>query len=98
LRRTFVYEDEGMILYRPLNNEALIQKDVKSFGAFVIPKLGADFIGLSWEILARDFNMKGSLKLIIDPIIEEKTIIVDVENEGDLLPDEITIEEKKVRK
>lgn len=98
LRRTFVYEDKGIVLYRPLNNEALIQKDSKSFGAFVIPKFGADFITLKWEILARDFNKKGTLKLIIEPIIEEKIITVDVENEEDLLPDEVTIEEKKVRK
>jgi len=97
LRRTFVYKDEGLILYKPLNNEPLIQKDTKVFGAFVIPKQGEAVIELKWEVLARDFSKKGTLSLIIEPIIEEKVIVIDVENDEDLLPDEVTIEEKVVK-
>jgi hypothetical protein len=78
-RTTWAYKEEKQILYRPLNNSPLIQKDSKSFECFCIPNFDSKEITIKWQLLARDFDRDGECKIIVEPEYEIKydTIFVD---------------------
>lgn len=94
-RRTFVYEDDGMILYKPLiTDNSLVQKDSRTFKAFILPNQGVEEIILNWELLARDFNKQGTLTLKVNPEIEEFMQVIKVQDKSLLKIEKIEIKEK----
>ena len=82
-RTTWVYDKEKEIIYRPLENAPLIQKDCKGFDCFCIPYFESKETILRWHLLARDFDKSGEVKLAIEPEyeIEEGTNFIDNEAE-----------------
>ena len=86
-KRTHV--NDNQISYSPTNNEPLIQKDNRFFKAFIIPECKEYTIPIEWELLARDFNAKGTIYLKVQPEYEDKIVYEDVESEDDLKEDEI---------
>ncbi|MGY0407671.1 MAG: hypothetical protein ACWIPJ_04865 [Polaribacter sp.] len=76
----------------------LIQKDTIDFDLWVLPLPKEYSVVLNWEILARDFNKKGSLNIRIKPKIEERTLVSEVEHHYEIKESKINIEEKVVYK
>lgn len=74
-RTTWAYESDNQILYKPLNNAPLIQKDTKSFESHFIPDFDSTELIVEWQLLARDFSREGEFKLHIEPQyeIEQRT-------------------------
>lgn len=92
-RTTFVNTKDKIIKYRPINNESLIQKDTRHFTGYIIPESKTNNIKIEWEILARDYDKKGTLSFKIEPQFKEEIKIIYVENENELAPDFIEISE-----
>ena len=78
-RTTWDYEGDNMILYSPLNDKPLIQKDSRQFKSYFIPKIGSDKVTIRCELLARDYNSKDEVTFEIKPEYEKKykTVWVD---------------------
>lgn len=78
-RTTWAYEKEKQILYQPLNNSPLIQKDTKTFKSYCIPHFDSKEIIIKWSLLARDFNRQGEVKITVKPEyeFEYKSVFVD---------------------
>ena len=76
----------------------LIQKDTVDFDLWILP-LPKDYnIFLNWEILARDFNKKGSINIKIKPKIEKRTLVSEVEYHYEIKESKTNVEEKVVYK
>lgn len=82
-RTTWAYEVDNMILYSPINDKPLIQKDSKQFKSFFIPKIGSNKLTIRWELLARDYNREGEISFEIEPEYTNryKTVWVDFKSE-----------------
>jgi hypothetical protein len=83
-RTTYAYDEDNMILYSPLNDKPLIQKDSRQFKSYFIPKIGSKEVTIRWELLARDYNREGTVTFQVEPEYENssKTAWVDsVEDE-----------------
>jgi len=72
---TWIYEEDKSILYKPINNAPLIQKDSKSFKCLCLPETKSKEIKLHWQLLARDFDREGDIILKVNPefVIENCT-------------------------
>ncbi|MBC8415010.1 MAG: hypothetical protein H8E11_01115 [Candidatus Cloacimonetes bacterium] len=82
-RTTWAYEEDNMILYSPLNDKPLIQKDSRQFKSFFIPKVGRNKVTIRWKLLARDYNREGEVTFEVKPeyVKRHKTIWVDSKSE-----------------
>lgn len=96
LRRVYVSDDEKSLKYYPLNNEPLIQKDRRIFEMSILANHNVENIFAEWELLARDFNVSGKLKIVIEPEYIEKTDWTEVNSKEYLRPDEIRISDHVV--
>lgn len=92
-RTTFAYSEDKVIIYHPLYNESLIQKDNRHFTGFIIPERNAENILIEWQILARDYDKTGTLVLKVNPSYKEQSHIIYVETNNELKPDFIEISE-----
>jgi len=93
-KRTYI--EENRISYTPKDNEPLIQKDNRYFEAYIIPECKKYTIPIEWELLARDFDISGTIYLIVEPEYEDKILYEYVDSREQLKEDEIvSIEEKK---
>ena len=93
-KRTYVIGNN--IIYEPLENQPLIQKDNRYFKAFIIPECKEYSIPIEWELLARDYDTRGEVVLKVEPIVEDQFIYKDVDTTEELMEDEIiSIEAKK---
>jgi hypothetical protein len=90
-RIAIIEEDERAVYYRPHENRPLIQKDSKTFKVPILIDPEASEISVSWEILARDFNISGKTKILVKPTYEEKIEIEEVFDESELFEDEIHV-------
>lgn len=88
-RTTFAYNEDKMLVYKPNKNSPLIQKDSKIITCFLKTLPEDSSIIIEWELLARDFNKKGILKINSTPEYVDKYQITLVENKEDLKDDEI---------
>jgi hypothetical protein len=82
-RTTWAYEQEGEILYRPLNNTPLIQKDSRKFRCYCMPAYEAQEIKVKWQLLARNFDREGEFTLVVKPRYETKRETVQVYTSAD---------------
>lgn len=99
-RTTWAYEDEKQILFKPLNNSPLIQKDRKVFECYCIPKYDATSIKVGWQLLARDFDLEGVAEFEVIPDYETEVKSKYVDNSEDVreeieISDYITTIEKE---
>lgn len=76
----------------------LIQKDTIKVDLWILPLPKQYSVVLNWEILARDFNKKGSINIQIKPKIEERTLVSEVEHHYEIKESRIKTEEKVVYK
>ena len=67
-RTTMFFKEDSLFVYRPRNNEPLIQKDNKSFACHIIPNHETSKIEIEWELLARDFSKEGVVTLKNIPV------------------------------
>lgn len=73
-----LYVDEENLTLNYNHKSSLVQKDNKSFDISVLTEINAFEIQLEWELIARDYNKKGTITLPISPdyidIIEEEEV------------------------
>jgi hypothetical protein len=71
-RTEWADNDRKIMLYKPLKNTPLIQKDSRSFTTYLLPVFQVqNEIIIRWKLLARDYDKEGTLKLIVEPRYEE---------------------------
>jgi hypothetical protein len=82
-RTTWAFQEGKRILYEPLNNDPLVQKDQRTFYCYCIPPFESNEISFTWKLLAKDFNREGEIKLKVVPqyIKKRKTTYIKNENE-----------------
>ncbi len=79
--------------YRP-KNSIFVQKDYRDFHMSIIPADGIKVLPLIWQFLCEDYQKKGFLIINVEPIIEERTKTIVVNDEAEIKPDEISVEAK----
>ena len=67
LKTTWIDEEDNSILYKPLNNTPLIQKDFRTFECCCIPQIESTEVKVHWQLLARDFNRDGDFTFKVIP-------------------------------
>lgn len=82
-----------VIEYRP-KESVFVQKDDRDFTISVIVAKDVSTFQLSWRFLCEDYQKEGFLTINVKPNIEDKIKNIEVENESDVKPDEVTIEPK----
>ncbi len=82
-RTTWAYEEEREILYRPLKNAPLIQKDSRRFQCFCMPDYETKQIVVKWQLLARNFDREGEFTLTVEPEYEVKRTMKQVYSPDD---------------
>lgn len=82
-RTTWAYEEDNEVLYKPINNQPLIQKDSKGFTCYCIPNYDTNLIKIKWHLLARDFDREEEIEFKVEPEYVEKkeSFFVDTEDE-----------------
>lgn len=89
LKNKRTYCDNNEIRYRPLDDKPLVQKDNRSFEAWIEPLPKEYQLKLIWTIIARDYNASGELKVLVKPKYEDIYIYEEVETEAEKKEDEI---------
>ena len=51
---------------------------------------------LFWRFLCEDYDKEGVLTINVEPIIEERTKTIEVDNVEDMKPDEVVVKPKIV--
>jgi hypothetical protein len=90
-RTTYVYDEEKIIQYHPVNNQPLIQKDNRVFNICIKPFPKQEDITINWELLARNFNKEGIITLKNTPNLIEKDNIIWVDSFEEKGEDKIEI-------
>ncbi len=93
-KTVFVYEDDGQVLLKPLENQPLVQKSRRAFSVHILPTMGLETIKVAYRLLARDFDKSGELEIRVQPRYEEKREFQHVLTEP--LPEEKIVIEKKL--
>jgi hypothetical protein len=83
-RTTWAYEKDNAVLYKPINNHPLIQKDSKDFSCYCIPNYDAEFVKIKWHLLARNFDREGEIEFKVEPQYAEKKESFFVDNEDEI--------------
>lgn len=94
----FVDDESKTITYRPRDNKPLIQKDNTYFELSLLPKTDSDKIVCEWELLARDFQRKDVVEILIEPEYVEKIEFELINDEDELKEDEVFISYHVVEK
>lgn len=79
-------------------NSVLVQKDYRDFHMSIIPADGIKVLFLIWHFLCEDYQKKGFLTIKVEPKIEECVKTIEVYEESELRPDEVSIKAKIVKK
>lgn len=81
--------------YRP-KNSVFVQKDYRDFHMSIIPTDGVKALPLVWRFLCEDYQKEGLLTINVEPNVEDRTKTIEVHDESELKPDEVSIEPKIV--
>lgn len=84
---------KNQIEYRP-KNAVFVQRDYRDFHISIIPADGIKALPLFWQFLCEDYHKDGFLTINVEPKIEEQIKTVEVYNESELKPDEVSLEAK----
>lgn len=93
-REVFQVYDKG-VEYRP-KEIPFVQHDSRAFSISIKPKDGIKKFLLFWRFLCEDYQKEGSLVINVEPQIEELKRTVEVHDESELKPDEVSIKAKIV--
>ncbi len=88
---TSIDDENKTIIYRPIDNNPLIQKDNRYFEISLLPEPNSNKIILEWELFARDFNRKETVEIGIEPTFVEKIRFKEVNRGSDLVEDKVSI-------
>lgn len=83
----------NQIEYRP-KNSVFVQRDYRDFHISIIPADGIKALPLFWNFLCEDYHKEGFLTIYVEPKIDEQIKTVEVHDESELKPDEVSIEAK----
>jgi len=84
------------VLFKPVNNQALIQHDQRNFAVWILPAgHETSRIDATWELLARDFRTTGTMSVLVEPQYERASADVIVEN-GEEPPENATVVVEKI--
>jgi hypothetical protein len=72
----------------------LVQTDSRSFKIGIKPKDDASKITMHWDFKSRDYNKQGSIVINVEPVIEEREQIIQVDTTKELKDVEIVLEPK----
>ena len=86
---------KNQLEYRP-KNSVFVQKDYRDFYMSVIPADGIKEFSLIWKFLCEDYQKDGVLTINVEPQIEEHIKTIEVHDESELKPDEISLAPKVV--
>jgi len=92
-RTLWAYKDSNEFLYDPLDKEPLIQKSSRTFEIMFIPNFEQKHMGISWELLARDFDKSEKLEVELQPEYEEKIKYIEVDKDDHFKEDNVEIKE-----
>lgn len=81
------------LIYTPFRDNPLVQKNKKQINFFIQPLAENSVIDIQWEILARDFNKSGTLKLIVNPKFIESQEMIYTDDVRLAAHEEIILEE-----
>lgn len=84
---------KNQIEYRP-KNSVFVQRDYRDFHMSIMPADGIKALPLFWYFLCEDYHKEGFLNINVEPKIEEQIKVVEVHDESELKPDEVSIEAK----
>lgn len=84
---------KNQLEYRP-KNSVFVQKDYRDFHMSIIPADEVKTLPLIWQFLCEDYQKKGFLTINVEPKIEERIKTIEVHDESELKPDEVSIEAK----
>jgi hypothetical protein len=85
--------DERYAIYRPKDNQPLIQKDGRSFTLYILTQQKEYDLNINYQFLARDFNQEGNLVLEVRPEYEVEQHTIWVEQNEPIQEDEVKIED-----
>jgi len=77
-------------------DSVVVQKDTRDFTISVKPADGVKVFSLFWRFLCEDYDKEGVLTINVEPIIEERTKTIEVDNVEDMKPDEVVVKPKIV--
>lgn len=83
----------NQIEYRP-KDSVFVQRDYRDFHISIIPVEGIKALPLFWQFLYEDYHKEGFLTINVEPKIDEQIKTVEVNDESELKPDEVSIEAK----
>ncbi|MBX2962121.1 MAG: hypothetical protein KF687_06380 [Cyclobacteriaceae bacterium] len=86
-----VDDENKTITYRPIDNSPLIQTDNRYFDISLLPEPNSDSIIMEWELLARDYCIKESVEIRIEPEFIEEITFMEVNKVADMTEDEVYI-------
>ncbi len=93
-RTTRYFKEDNLFVYKPKNNEPLVQEDNRFFICHILPEREISEIEIEWKLLARNFSKRGTLKLNNKPKYEDVEKIIEVEAKDLLCEEEIIVTEK----
>lgn len=94
--KTRTIKEKNAVQFRPQDNKPLVQNDRKNFSFEIIPLPEEYEIKIEWELIARDFQKKGSLTLNVIPEYKDEVDYKFVDDESLIKKTEIlSIRENK---
>lgn len=81
------------IEYRP-KESTFLQDDERGFSISIIPRDGISKLPLIWRFLCEDYKKEGYLIINVKPTVEEQINTIEVFDEADLKPEEVTVAPK----
>ncbi|MCI1742196.1 MAG: hypothetical protein LKI18_07555 [Prevotella sp.] len=83
------------IEYKP-KESVFVQKDNRDFTIDIIVSNDITELSLFWTFLCEDYQKEGILTINVEPVIDDRVKTIEVENESDVKPDEVTIDPKVI--
>ncbi|MDJ1483481.1 hypothetical protein QNI16_23485 [Cytophagaceae bacterium YF14B1] len=80
---TWAYQEDRLVICKPLNNSPLIQKDTRSFTCYCIPDFDAEEVTVKCHLLARNFDRENEINIIVEPDYEVELLVEQVYSSDD---------------
>jgi hypothetical protein len=92
-QEVYIYSDCEDLFIEP-KERILVQTDSRSFKIGIKPKDGASKIIMHWDFKSKDYNKQGTIVINVEPLIEEREQIIQVNTIKELKDEEFVLEPK----
>jgi hypothetical protein len=92
-QEVYKYSDCEDLFIEP-KERILVQTDSRSFKIGIKPKDGASKIIMHWDFKSKDYNKQGTIVINVEPLIEEREQIIQVNTIKELKDEEFVLEPK----